>query len=94
LPRNKQAEADVEYLARIADANEISAGAEVDRGSPTRPRVSRSRRRASIAHRGEIEARERIARAAAAEQIAVANAEEQVVRARFDSRIAVDDRLA
>jgi hypothetical protein len=85
---NKQAMADVEYLARVADANEISAGAEIDRMVADASAKLSIQEASDIAHRANIEARERIARAAAAEQIAVANAEEQVVRSRFDSRIA------
>lgn len=88
LTANKQAQADVEYLARIADANEISAGAEVDRMVADASAKLSIQEANDIAYRAGIEAQERIARAAAGEQIAVANAEEQVVRSQFDSRIA------
>jgi len=85
---SKQAAADVEYLGRIADANEISAGAEIDRMVASASAKLSIQESSDIAQRAGIEARERIARAAATEQIALANAEEQVVRSQFDSRIA------
>lgn len=84
----KQAMADVEYLHRMADANEISAGAEVDRMVAEANADLSMREAADLAYRAEIESRERIALAAAGEQRAIADAQEQVVRSRFDSRIA------
>lgn len=88
MATNKQSQADVEYLRGILAANEISAGAEVDRMVADANANLTIREAVTLAHRAEIEARERIALAAAGEQRAIADAEEQVVRSRFDSRIA------
>lgn len=88
IASNKQADASVEYLRRVVDANALSAGAEVDRMVADASAKLGFQEAANLAYRGEIEAREQIALAAAGEQRAIADAQEQVVRSRFDSRVA------
>jgi len=89
IASRKQGEADVEFMRRVAGANELRRDAEVARiyaGADEALGLERAR---DIARRGTIDAERRIANADAQRNYEVADALDGSVEARFDHRVAM-----
>lgn len=84
----KQSEADIDYMAALASANELVRDAEVTRIYASADEKLGMGQARDIALRGQIEADQQVALASVTREFTVADAQETGVRARFDQRVA------